>query len=551
MTTSPEGCGSSDGVVVRGSFGASAGRRSVLDRAHQGDIRGAWGTVRVIETGRRVPVGRRLAAFAAVAGPGLIVMVNDAGGLSLFAQAGQDHGLRLWWLVVPLALVLFVNQEMVVRLGAVTGAGHARLIFERFGRRWGWFALVDLLALNILTIITEFIGIALACGYFGVPRFVSVPVAAAGLIAVTVRGSFRGWERAMFAAVAGSLLVVPLGAVALSSHARPEAIAPVAVPTASPSAQGVLFVIALAGTTVTPWQLFFQQSNVVDKRITSRWVRYERGDTAVGTGLFVLGASAVLVACSYGLHARGAGRFVDAGEVARGLASALGTWAGVLFSLALLGGSVAGAAAASLATSYAVGDATGLRQSLHRPWRQARTFHGSFVGLIVVAAVVVLLPATPLGLVTVLANVLAGVLLPSASVFLILLSNDRAVLGPWANPPWLNAVAAVAVGTLVVLSALLVLTTLFPAAPVGRLAVPLGLVAAGCALATHPGLRRSLARREPDADVERSEWTMPSVETLAPPLPSRPRTVCLTVMRIYLLFASAVIVMKAVRLLLA
>jgi Mn2+/Fe2+ NRAMP family transporter len=324
-----------------------------------------------------------------------------------------------------------------------------------------------------------------------------------------------------------------------------------AAATAPPSAQGVLFVIALIGTTVTPWQLFFQQSNVVDKRITSSWVRYERVDTAVGTGLFVLGASAVLVTCSYGLHQWGAGRFDDAGEVASGLGSALGTWAGALFALALLGGSVAGAAAVTLSTSYAVGDATGLRQSLHRPWKQARTFHGTFVGLIVVAASVVLLPATPLGLVTVLANVLAGVLLPSASVFLILLCNDRAVLGPWANPPWLTVLATVVVSTLVVLSALLVMTTLFPSAPVGTLAFGLGVAAAACAAAMLPGARRSWARAGAAAYAERSSWTMPALETLARPVPSRARTVCLTVMRAYLLLAGVVIVIKAVRLILA
>ncbi|KLL09633.1 NRAMP family divalent metal transporter [Protofrankia coriariae] len=548
MTTTPEGERSPQGVVVRGSFGAHVERRSALDRAHRGDIQGAWGTLRVVETGHPVPARRRLAALAAVMGPGLIVMVNDAGGLSLFAQAGHDHGLQLLWLVAPLALVLFINQEMVARLGAVTGAGHARLIFERFGRRWGWFAVADLMALNALTIITEFIGIALACGYFGIPRYVSVPVAAVGLVAVTVRGSFRGWERAMFAAVAGSMLVVPLAVVTLL-RTRVDFPGPAAAAVTAPlSTQGVLFVIALVGTTVTPWQLFFQQSNVVDKRITSRWVRYERVDTALGTGLFVLGACAVLVTCSHVLHQRAGGPFVDAGQVAFGLSSALGAWAGALFALALLSGSVAGAAAVCLSTSYAVGDATGLRHSLHRPWRQARTFHGTFAGLIVVAALVVLLPATPLGLVTVLANVLAGVLLPSASVFLILLCNDRAVLGPWVNPPWLNVLATVVASALVVLSALLVMTTLFPGAPVGTMALALSVVAA-CAVASLPGARRSWARADTAAGVQRSSWTMPPVESLDPPLPSRARVLCLTLMRAYLLLVGAVIVAKAAQLL--
>ena len=182
-----QGRGPGRASVAEPAFNSSADRRSALDRAHRGDIEGALGVVHAFDTAPRRSWGRRLATLVAIMGPGIVVMVadNDAGGLSVYAQAGQDHGLRLLWLVVLLAPVLFVNQEMVARLGAVSGAGHARLIFERFGRRWGNFALGDLLLLNLLTIITEFIGVALALGYFGVSRYVSVPLAAVTLIVVT------------------------------------------------------------------------------------------------------------------------------------------------------------------------------------------------------------------------------------------------------------------------------------------------------------------------------------------------------------------------------
>jgi Mn2+/Fe2+ NRAMP family transporter len=519
----------------------------VLDRAHRGDIEGAWGTVGMFDTAPRTLLRRRLATLAAVMGPGVIVMANDAGGLSLFAQAGQDHGFRLLWLVTLLAPVLFVNQEMVARLGAVTGAGHARLIYERFGRRWGRFALADLLVLNVLTIVTEFIGVALACGYFGVSHMVSVPVAALALVAVTVRGSFRGWERAMFGAVVGSLVVVPLAAVALSHGPSVSAIPEV---TTHPlGTHDVLFVIALVGTTVAPWQLFFQQSNVVDKRVTSRWVGYVRADLAVGTALFAVSACAVLVTCAATLSHRAGGGFVDAGHVATALGSSLGTWAGALFAVALLNASLLGAAAVTLSTSYAIGDATGLRHSLHRPWKQARTFHGSFVTMIVLAAAVVLIPAAPLGLVTVMVNVLAGVLLPSATVFLVLLSNDRAVLGPWTNPPWLNVLATAVVCELVALSALVVFTTLFPRV----LVPPLVLGLTGLTIATGVvgalGWTRRLGRGpRAAASDERSAWTMPPLETLPPPRRSRARTVGLVALRGYLVLAAALVTLKAVQL---
>jgi Mn2+/Fe2+ NRAMP family transporter len=188
------GHGAASGDVTAVTFGPAADRRNAEDRAHRGDLEGALGVVSAFDTGPRRGAGRRLAASTAVLGPGLVVMAadNDAGGISTYAQAGQDYGVRIAWLMVLLVPVLFVCQEMAARLGAVTGAGHARLITARFGRRWGGFALADLLALNLLTLVTEFVGVSLALGYFGISRLVSVPVAAAFLIAVTASGSFRG-----------------------------------------------------------------------------------------------------------------------------------------------------------------------------------------------------------------------------------------------------------------------------------------------------------------------------------------------------------------------
>ena len=184
----------------------------MLDEAHLGDIEGALGRVRVGEDEHRSGLRRRLLTFLAIMGPGLIVMVgdNDAGGVSTYAQAGQDYGYSLLWVLLLLIPVLLVNQEMVVRLGAVTGVGHARLIIERFGRFWGWFSVGDLFLLNFLTIVTEFIGVSLALRYFGVSPYVSVPVAAVLLVAITASGSFRRWERAMFLFIADSLVLFPL-----------------------------------------------------------------------------------------------------------------------------------------------------------------------------------------------------------------------------------------------------------------------------------------------------------------------------------------------------
>jgi len=540
--------GSGRAGVTRAAFTGPADRRSLLDRAHRGDIVGALGRIPAQETGPRRSRRGHAAALLAVMGPGVVVLAadNDAGGISTYAQAGQDFGLRFLWLLLVLAVVLLVNQEMVGRLGAVTGAGHARLIYERFGRRWGAFALGDLLAVNFLIIVTEFTGVGFGLGYFGVSRYVSVPVAALMLIALPASGSFRRWERAVYVLVAASLAAVPVAV--LAHHAGP--LPALTAPRRGPAEGGALVVIALIGTTVAPWQLFFQQSSVVDKRITARWLGYERADTIIGTLLFAGGAVAVLAACALAFSGTSwHGAFADAGTVAAGLGHRSG-WAGALFAVALVNGSVLGAGAVTLSASYAIGDVTGTRHSLHRAWREARVFHGSYAALVALAAVVTLIPGVPLGIVTTGVQALAGVLLPSALVFLLLLCNDRAVLGPWVNPRWLNVIAAAITVIFLVLSGLLVAGTLFPHLAASWRMTALAVLAAGilgAALGSRlcpdgpPGPPRS-RRAGPPA------WTMPPIETLPPPPGSRARTLGLIALRAYLLLAAAVLIIKVIRL---
>src|ERR1700733_10282588 len=185
---------------------------AVLDSAHVGDIEGALGRIRLSDNDRPRTLKTRLATLLAIVGPGLIVMVgdNDAGGVATYVQAGQNYGYSLLWVLLLLIPVLVVNQEMVVRLGAVTGVGHARLINERFGKGWGWFSVGDLFVLNFLTIVTEFIGVSLAASYAGISKYIVVPGAAVALVAIMASGSFRRWERAMFVFIAISLVQVPL-----------------------------------------------------------------------------------------------------------------------------------------------------------------------------------------------------------------------------------------------------------------------------------------------------------------------------------------------------
>jgi NRAMP (natural resistance-associated macrophage protein)-like metal ion transporter len=533
-----------------------AGVPPVLDEAHIGDIRGALGTIRMHDSGERHGWRSRTMALLAIMGPGLIVMVgdNDAGGVSTYAQAGQNYGTSLLWVLLLLIPVLIVNQEMVIRLGAVTGVGHARLIFERFGRFWGAFSVGDLFILNFLTIVTEFIGVSLALGYFGIGKDVAVPIAAVTLIAITSTGSFRSWERFMYVFVLANFLVVPLLILAhpnvgdIASHSFSPGIRGGANSTA------VLLIIAIVGTTVAPWQLFFQQSNIIDKRITPRWINYERLDTVIGAFVVVIGAGALVAVTAYAFGGTPEfAQFGDAGTVAHGLARRLGSSAGTFFAIVLLNASLIGAAAVTLSTSYAFGDVFGAKHSLNRGPLDARLFYASFALMVLAAAGIVLIPGAPLGLITTSVQALAGVLLPSATVFLLLLCNDREVLGPWCNSSWLNAVASVIVGVLVELSLILMASTMFPAVDVVRLFLYLSgalvLVLAAMAAYVARGRPRGhvLAAEEGDRE-RRATWTMPPLALLERPVWSPGRRGAMLVLRGYLVVAVVLLIVKSVQL---
>ena len=530
---------------------------AVLDSAHLGDIEGAFGRIKLSDADHPRTWKTRLLTLLAIVGPGIIVMVgdNDAGGIATYAQAGQNYGYSLLWVLLLLIPVLIVNQEMVVRLGAVTGVGHARLINERFGRGWGWFSVGDLFLLNFLTIVTEFIGISLAADYIGVSKYVAVPIAAVALVAIMASGSFRRWERAMFVFIAVTLLQIPM---LLMSHPQwAQAAKSFVVPSISGgvSSDAVLLIIAIVGTTVAPWQLFFQQSNVVDKRITPRFMAYERADTVIGAFVVIVGAAALVMTGEWAARSTNTvGGFTDAGATAH-LLGQQSNVLGAIFAIVLMDASIIGAAAVTLATSYAFGDVFGLKHSLHRGFADAKQFYVSYTAMVVLAAGIVLIPGAPLGLITTAVQALAGLLLPSASVFLLLLCNDREVLGPWVNRPWLNGAAGLIVGTLLLLSGILMATTLFPHIDVVAVAGYLTLALIALAAAAVPTLRW-MARRQPAPPaakpparpVDRDTWRMPPLTLLEPVTWSPGTRLGMIALRSYLVVGALLLVVKAVQL---
>lgn len=540
-------------LAPEGHDGARAVRATAhLDNAHKGDITGAFGTISEHDLGARSGWRRRAITLAAIVGPGLIVMVgdNDAGAFGTYTEAGQNYGTALLWTLLLLVPVLYVNQEMVLRLGAVTGVGHARLIFQRFGKFWGAFSVVDLFLLNALTIVTEFIGIALGLDYLGVPKVAGVLIAAVLIIAAASTGSFRRFERFMMVLVVGSLLLIP---IAFASHPPVSQVAHDFVvpglPKGGKLSEVMLLIIAIVGTTVAPWQLFFQQSYLIDKRIGPRFMAYSRIDLWVGIAVVIVGAVAMMAFTAATFAGTSAfGHFTDAGAVARGIEAQSGRVMGSLFAIALIDASIIGAAAVSLSTAYAIGDTFGIRHSLHRSPKESAAFYLVFAGLIGVAAALVLIPGTPLGLLTNAVQSLAGVLLPSATVFLLLLCNDEAVLGPWRNGPALNLFTGAVIALLVMLSIILTVSVVFPDISSTFIIAVLG---GGSAAALAAWFVSAAAKRSGHERIDREgreTWVMPPLSALPPPRLALRGRAWMGILRLYLVAAGGIVLFRIVQL---
>ncbi len=407
----------------------------------------------------------RLLRFLVVAGPGLIVMVadNDAGAVSTYTQSGAQYGTSLLWVLLLLLPVTYFVQEMVARLGIATGEGYAAMIYQRFGTWWGRFALADLLLVNFLTLVTEFAAIALAARHLGVSPALVVSMAAVGLVLLVGTGSYRRWER-MTLALCGlnlawvvlAIWVGPHWGEALGDTLRPR------VPSTGLTGELVFLVIAIVGTTIAPWQLFFQQSCVADKRLRFADLKLARIDTAVGAVAVVAFAGCMMLVGD-ALHRSGTA-YQDPAQMAVALAPRIGHAGSVLILLLMVNAALLGATAISLSSAWAWGEVMGWRNTLQAKISQAPHFYAAYALCVAAAAGLTLIPDAPLQTIILAVQVLAGIMLPPALVFLQILLNDQEMLGPrFANRPWNNWVNWTVVGVLFALSFVLALQVLMPA----------------------------------------------------------------------------------------
>jgi Mn2+/Fe2+ NRAMP family transporter len=407
---------------------------------------------------------RRLLRYLVVAGPGLIVMVadNDAGAVSTYTQAGAQYGTHLLWLLLLLLPITYFVQEMVARLGIATGEGHAAMIYRRFGRWWGLFSLIDLMLVNFLTLVTEFAAISLALAKMGLSPYVAVPLAIAGLMALVLTGSYLRWERIV---IFLCLLDLSWVGLALAGHAPfgqvvHDTLAP-HVPPGGLTSNLVFLVIATVGTTIAPWQLFFQQSCVADKRLRFSDLKWARLDTFIGAcfTIVVAGCMMLVGAMAYRQHIP----YTDPAQMAQALGLHMGPVMRNLLLLMMVNAAVLGATTISLSSAWAYGEVKGWPHSLHKKLKDAPGFYAVYMLCIGAAGAIVLIPGAPLQLIILGVQVLAGIMLPSAIIFLQLLLNDRELLGvEFVNAKWNNVVNWTIVAVLFALSLVLAVQVIAP-----------------------------------------------------------------------------------------
>ncbi len=413
---------------------------------------------------------RRLFVLLAVIGPGLITANadNDAGGIATYAQAGAQFGFRMLWLLVVITVCLVVVNEMSARMGVVTGKGLADLIRERFGVRSTTFAMALLLVANAFTTVAEFAGIAAGMELLGVSKFVSVPLAAIVIWLLVVRGSYPIVERVLL-----SIGIVYLTYIVSGFLAHPnwgEILRSSVVPQVDRSRAYFLLSIALIGTTITPWMQFYLQAAIAEKGIPIDHLAYSRTDVIAGSivtdviAFFIVIATALTLAGHLSPSQLGN---LQAGDYARALVPVAGHFAAILFGLGLVGASLLAGSVVPLSTAYAVTEAFGFERGVDRAIGEAPVFFGIFTFLLLVGALAVLLPGVPLVSMILLSQDVNGLILPAILVYMLILVNDRRLMGRFVNGPVTNVVAGVTVAGLIVLTTLLLASSV-PGSPLNH-----------------------------------------------------------------------------------
>lgn len=417
---------------------------------------------------------RRTLILLAVLGPGIITMVadNDAGGIFTYAITGSRYGFNLLWIFFILVPMAYFVQEMTVRLGAVTKRGNAEAIFDGFGPFWGWFSIFNLAIVNWLTLITEYIGMTGAMSIFGIPPAVTFIGVTAILMAVVITGKYWTFEKLTLFFCAFNLVYIPAALWAMKTPTAPgwDAVFRGFYRPEFPdgfTASLLLFIMANIGTTITPWQIFFQQSAVVDKGLDIHDVKFGKIDTLAGALFTGIIAVFIIITTAAAFHYHDPPIEIhDATQTAKALVPLMphgqGEWAKRLFAIGLFNAGFLGALCISLSTSWAIGEVFGWAHSLNKSVRDAPWFYVIYLFILLTAGAVVLIPNAPLVTINIYVQVISVTLLPATLLFLVLLLNDKDLMGEHVNTTWQNVTNWTIIIFVIIMSSVYGISVLFP-----------------------------------------------------------------------------------------
>ena len=407
------------------------------------------------------PIILSFIVFLSVMGPGIITanVDNDAGGITTYSLAGSQFGYDLVWLFIPMIIALAIIQEMGVRMGVVSGKGLADLIREKVGLKLTFVMMIALLAANIGNILAEFSGIAVSSGIFGVPKFIALPIAALFVWLLVVKGTYKSVEKVFLLASLVYLSYIVAGYLsqpnwALAAHN-------VIVPQISLNTAYITMVIGLVGTTIAPWMMFYIQSSVVEKGITLKNLKYSKMDAVLGAIVVNIVAFFIVIACAATINANGI-QVNDVADVSTALVPLAGQYASLLFAFGFLNASLFAASILPLSTAYYVCESLGFEAGVSKSFREAPIFHGLYLGLIILAVIVIMMPNVPLLSILYLSQVANGILLPFLLILMLLIINDKSIMGEHVNSRLFNYISWATVIIVMGLSISLVVTLFLP-----------------------------------------------------------------------------------------
>ncbi len=406
----------------------------------------------------------RLLIFLAVVGPGIITanVDNDAGGIYTYSQAGAAFGYSLLWTLIPITVALIVVQEIVARMGVVTGKGLADLIREEYGLRTTFFLMLMLLIADLGNTISEFAGLASGMGVIGVARYVAVPLGALLVWLLAVQGTYRQVEK-VFLVACLFYIAYPISCFLAHPHWA-DALKGTVVPCMRPTSAYLYMILGLVGTTISPWMQFYLQSAVVEKGVKLRDYRLSRWDVIVGCITTDVVSFFIIAACAATIFASGHGVIRDAGDAALALRPLAGRAASYLFAFGLVNASLFSACVLPLATAYYVCEGLGAESGVNKRLREAPTFYALYTGIIVIGALAVLLLSAQKQIpIILLSQVVNGILLPFVLIFMLRLVNREDLMGPYRNNRTFNWIAWITCVAMIVLTLVWIVTSFFPA----------------------------------------------------------------------------------------